>query len=58
MRTNIDALSRIRTHDPSNQPAKTYASDCTATVTSLFITYKGKFTADKVYNLKEKIIYW
>jgi hypothetical protein len=32
-RTNIHNLSRIRTHDPSNQPAKTHASDRTATVT-------------------------
>jgi hypothetical protein len=32
-RTNIRALSEIRTHDPSNQPAKTHASDRTATVT-------------------------
>jgi hypothetical protein len=32
-RTNIHALSGIRTHDPSNQPAKTHASDRTATVT-------------------------
>jgi hypothetical protein len=32
-RTNIHALSEIRTHDPSNQPDKTYASDRTATVT-------------------------
>jgi hypothetical protein len=32
-RTTIHALSGIRTHDPSNQPAKTHASDCTATVT-------------------------
>jgi hypothetical protein len=31
--TNIHALSGIRTHDPSNQPAKTHASDRTATVT-------------------------
>jgi hypothetical protein len=30
-RTNIHALSGIRTHDPSNQPAKTHASDRTAT---------------------------
>jgi hypothetical protein len=29
------ALSGIRTHDPSNQPAKTHASDRTATVTGL-----------------------
>jgi hypothetical protein len=32
-RTNIHALSEIRTHDPSNQPAKTQASDRTAAVT-------------------------
>jgi hypothetical protein len=31
--TNIHALSGIRTHDPSNQPAKTHTSDRTATVT-------------------------
>jgi hypothetical protein len=34
-RTNIHALSGIRTHDPSNQPAKTHASDSTVTVTGL-----------------------
>jgi hypothetical protein len=28
-RTNIHALSGIRTHDPSNQSAKTHASDQT-----------------------------
>jgi hypothetical protein len=33
--TNIHALSGIRTHDPSNQPAKTHASDRTATVTGI-----------------------
>jgi hypothetical protein len=32
-RTNIHALSEIRTHGPSNQPAKTHASDRMATVT-------------------------
>jgi hypothetical protein len=32
--TNIHALSGIRTHDPSNQQAKTHASDRTVTVTS------------------------
>jgi hypothetical protein len=32
-RTNIHALSGIRTHDPSNHPAKTHGSDRTATVT-------------------------
>jgi hypothetical protein len=36
-RTNIHALSGIRTHDPSNQPAKTHASDRTATVTGMVI---------------------
>jgi hypothetical protein len=36
-RTDIHALSRIRTHDPSNQPAKTHASDRTATVTGFHI---------------------
>jgi hypothetical protein len=30
---NIHALSGIQTHGPSNQPAKTHASDCMATVT-------------------------
>jgi hypothetical protein len=34
-RTNIHALRGIQTHDPSNQPAKTHASDRTATVTTL-----------------------
>jgi hypothetical protein len=34
-RTNIHVLSGIRTHDPSNQPAKTHASDRTATVTGI-----------------------
>jgi hypothetical protein len=36
--TNIHALSGIRTHDPSNQRAKTHASDPTATVTDLYIS--------------------
>jgi hypothetical protein len=42
-RTNIQALSGIRTHDPSNQPAKTHASDRTATVT-------GKYLATTLLN--------
>jgi hypothetical protein len=33
MRTNTHALSGIRTHGPSNQPAKTHASNRTAIVT-------------------------
>jgi hypothetical protein len=43
-RTNIHALSGIRTHDPSNQPAKSHASDSTATVTG----------ADRLTNSKYK----
>jgi hypothetical protein len=39
-RTNIHALSGTRTHDPSNQPAKTHASDRTATVTGTKFNYK------------------
>jgi hypothetical protein len=35
--TSIHALSGIRTHDPSNQPAKTHTSDRTATVTGPFV---------------------
>jgi hypothetical protein len=35
-RTNTHALSGIRTYDPSNQPAKTHASDSTATVTGIY----------------------
>jgi hypothetical protein len=42
--TNIHALSGIRTHDPSNQPAKTHASDCTATVTG-----KTKYHSPTIY---------
>jgi hypothetical protein len=33
--TDIHALSGIRTHDPSNQPVKTHASDRTVTVTGV-----------------------
>jgi hypothetical protein len=38
-RTNIHALSWLRTHDPSNQPTKTHASDRTATVAGIFEVY-------------------
>jgi hypothetical protein len=39
-RTNIHVLSGIRTHhDPSNLPAKTHASDRTATVTGFSKRY-------------------
>jgi hypothetical protein len=41
-RTNIHALSGIRAHDPSNQPAKTHASDRTATVTGLVFLTRRK----------------
>jgi hypothetical protein len=37
--TNIHALSGIRNHDPNNQPAKTDASDRTATVTGSLKPY-------------------
>jgi hypothetical protein len=39
----IYALSGIRTHDPSNQPAKTHASDRTATVTGTALLYISKY---------------
>jgi hypothetical protein len=41
-RTNIHALSGIRTHYLRNQPAKTHASDRTATVTGHFLKYISK----------------
>jgi hypothetical protein len=42
--TNIHALSGIRTHDPSNQPAKTHTSDHMVTVTGIkrFIYLENK----------------
>jgi hypothetical protein len=40
-RTNIHALSGIRTHNPSNQPAKTHASDRTATVTGNLLLHSS-----------------
>jgi hypothetical protein len=47
-RTNIHALSGIRTHDPSNQPAKTHASDCTATVTGCECYYGYKIMENEM----------
>jgi hypothetical protein len=41
-RTNIHALSGIRTHDPSNQPAKTHASDRTDSVTGRVSIITGR----------------
>jgi hypothetical protein len=46
-RTNIHTLSGIRTHNPSNQPAKAHASDRKATVTGT-----GELQYDKS-NLKK-----
>jgi hypothetical protein len=43
------ALSGIRTHDPSNQPAKTHASDRTANVTGFFFNLITKFS--QLYSL-------
>jgi hypothetical protein len=40
MLTNNHAYSGFPTHDPSNQPAKTHASDLTATVTGMLIYYR------------------
>jgi hypothetical protein len=47
-RTNIHALSGIRTHDPSNQPAKTQASDRTATVTGKTLFMIRKYSSSFV----------
>jgi hypothetical protein len=51
--TNIHALSGIRTHDPSNQPAKTHASGRTATVTgNYFITvYFNNWKEERILEL-------
>jgi hypothetical protein len=44
-RTNIHPFSGIRTHDPSNQPVNTHASDRTATVTGCKDYIISKYTA-------------
>jgi hypothetical protein len=44
--TNIHALSWIRTHDLSNQPAKTHASDRTASVTDVLGYRDNNFSYD------------
>jgi hypothetical protein len=41
-RTNIHALSGIQTHDPSNHPFKTHASDCTAAVAGEILLQTSK----------------
>jgi hypothetical protein len=51
-RTNIHASSGIRTHDLSNQLAKTHASDRTATVTGMYkltpyISQLGRLVSSK-----------
>jgi hypothetical protein len=45
-RTNIHAFSEIRTHDPSNQPAKIHASDRMATVTEYGLYLNVTWTED------------
>jgi hypothetical protein len=65
-RTNIHALSGIQTHDPSSQPAKTHASDRTATVTGhvplsfyiYFLTQMTVVSEQRYYGakLKAKIV--
>jgi hypothetical protein len=62
-RTNIHALSGIRTHNPSNQPAKTQASDRTAGVTGNHptITYaiqKRSMNHSRIENLKSHWPRW
>jgi hypothetical protein len=54
-RTNIHALSGIRTHDSSNQPFKTHASDRTATVTSC-LSYKLTNKSKKYRNVFNEIL--
>jgi hypothetical protein len=49
MRTNIHARRRIRTHDPSNQVAKTHTSEHTATETGQ-LSYDG--------GLKKRSFHW
>jgi hypothetical protein len=48
-RTNIHALRGIRTHEPSNQLAKTHASDRTATVTGHCISYSVYINTVQIY---------
>jgi hypothetical protein len=66
-RTNIHALSGIRTHDPSNQPAKTHASDRTATVTDIYLytmynlyiyVYGPMWEREKYLHLIFRRVYW
>jgi hypothetical protein len=49
---NIHALSGIRTHDPSNQPAKTHASDRTATVTGKIMEEAPVIQGNSTFSLK------
>jgi hypothetical protein len=48
-RSNIHALIGIRTHDPSNHPAKTHASDRTATVTGIEVLYLPKLVRQQLF---------
>jgi hypothetical protein len=49
--TNIHALSGIRTHDSSNQPAKAHASDRTAIVTDIKTITQTKYNKYFIYSL-------
>jgi hypothetical protein len=51
MQTNIHALIGIRTHDPSNQPAKTHASDRTATVTGIKYNSGDQMNEDERWDM-------
>jgi hypothetical protein len=53
-KTNIHSSSGIGTHDPSNQAAKTYALDRTATGTGTIKTLINKYTrCYRKYNKKK-----
>jgi hypothetical protein len=41
-RTNIHALSEIRTHDPSVRAAEASALNCVATVIGAFLCFEGE----------------
>jgi hypothetical protein len=51
-RTNIHALSGIRTHDPSNQPVETHASDRTATAIGNMAYWYPNYKKIELHNNK------
>jgi hypothetical protein len=55
-RTNIHALSGIRTHDPRNQPVKTHASDRTATVTGQLLLPVLKILNVVIVNVTSELL--